>query len=135
MNQDTSQQQGEPETILIVADEVLIRAALSTYLRDCGYRVIEAMSGDEAVAILKDQKVHVDIVFSDVQMEGRMDGFALAHWVRENRPGLQVVLAGTVAQSVKVAGDLCEQGPHLARPYEPQQVLEWIKKLRGLKQQ
>ena len=135
MNQDTSQQQGEPETILIVADEVLIRAALSTYLRDCGYRVIEAMSGDEAVAILKDQKVHVDIVFSDVQMEGRMDGFALAHWVRENRPGLQVVLAGTVAQSVKVADDLCEQGPHLARPYEPQQVLEWIKKLRGLKQQ
>ncbi len=135
MNQNTSQQQGEPETILIVADDVLIRAALSTYLRDCGYRVIEAMSGDEAVAILKDQKVHVDIVFSDVQMEGRMDGFALAHWVRENRPGLQVVLAGTVAQSVKVAGDLCEQGPHLARPYEPQQVLEWIKKLRGLKQQ
>ena len=133
MNESMPAPQGEPETILLVVDEVLIRAALSAYLRDCGYRVLEAVSGEEAVAVLQDQKLHVDIVFSDVQMEGQMDGFAVARWIREHKPGLEIVLAGTVAQSVKVAGELCDQGPHLAKPYEPQQALEWIKRLRAAK--
>lgn len=133
MSENKSLQNNNAETVLLVADEVLVRAALSAYLRDCGYRVLEAVSGDEAVSVLKDEKIKVDIVFSDVQMEGQMSGFDLAKWMRENRPDIQIILAGTISQSVKVAGELCEQGPHLAKPYEPQQVLEWIKKLRALK--
>jgi CheY-like chemotaxis protein len=133
MSENKSLPNNNAETVLLVADEVLVRAALSAYLRDCGYRVLEAISGDEAVGVLKDEKIKVDIVFSDVQMEGQMSGFDLAKWMRENRPDVQIILAGTISQSVKVAGELCEQGPHLAKPYEPQQVLEWIKKLRALK--
>ncbi len=133
MSENKSLPNNNAETVLLVADEVLVRAALSAYLRDCGYRVLEAVSGDEAVGVLKDEKIKVDIVFSDVQMEGQMSGFDLAKWMRESRPDVQIILAGTVSQSVKVAGELCEQGPHLAKPYEPQQVLEWIKKLRALK--
>jgi CheY-like chemotaxis protein len=133
MNEKISSPASEPETVLLVADEVLLRAALSAYLRDCGYRVLETASGEEAAEILADKKIHVDIVFSDVEMEGRMSGFELARWMREHRPELQIVLAGTVSQSVKVAGDLCENGPHLAKPYEHQQVLDWIKRLRALK--
>jgi hypothetical protein len=46
---------------------------------------------------------------------------------------VQVVLSGSVVKAAHAAGDLCEEGPHLTKPYEPQQVVEWIKKLRNLK--
>jgi CheY-like chemotaxis protein len=41
------------QTILVVDDEVIIRTAISEYLRDCGYKVIEAASVDEAVLVLQ----------------------------------------------------------------------------------
>jgi hypothetical protein len=62
-----------------------------------------------------------------------MDGFYLARWVRDHRSGLEVVLAESAVKAGHEAADLCEEGPHLKKPYEPQQVVEWIKKLRDLK--
>jgi CheY-like chemotaxis protein len=46
---------GVIETILVVEDEVLIRMAVSAYLRHCGYRVLEAANSDEALVILQKQ--------------------------------------------------------------------------------
>lgn len=121
----------DKDTILVVEDEVLARTAIAEYLRDCGFRVIEAASADEALIVLNDAKTTIDIVFSDVQMPGSMDGFGLAKWVRQHRPGLEIILAGTVEKAADAAGELCENGPDLKKPYEPQQVLERIKRMRA----
>lgn len=121
------------QTILVVDDEVIIRTAISEYLRDCGYKVIEAASVDEAVLVLKQAEITVHIVLSDVEMPGARDGFALAQWVREHRPTLQVILAGSAARATKAAGDLCNSGPMLAKPYDPQIVLDQIKRLLATK--
>jgi CheY-like chemotaxis protein len=40
------------ETTLFVEDEVLVRMPIAQYLRDCGYRVIEAANADEAMTVL-----------------------------------------------------------------------------------
>lgn len=120
------------DIVLVVESEVLVRHALAEYLRHCGYRVIEAATTQEAMTLLSDAGVSVNVVFSAVE-EGPVDGFGLSKWVRENRPGVQVILSGSVAKAAHAAGHLCEEGPHLSRPYEPQQVVEWIKKLRNLK--
>ena len=82
------------ETVLIVEDEVLIRLVISEYLRDCGYRVIEAANADEALVVLKQEELVIDIVLSDVEMPGSMDGFGLARWIREHRTGLDVNSSG-----------------------------------------
>jgi CheY-like chemotaxis protein len=65
------------QTILVVEDEVLIRLPLAEYLRDCGYSVFEASNVAEAKAVL-DADTPVDLVFSDVNMPGNENGFALA---------------------------------------------------------
>jgi hypothetical protein len=44
-----------------------------------------------------------------------------------------MILAGTVEKAAREAGNLCEEGPHLTEPYEPSQVIDWIKKLRNLR--
>jgi CheY-like chemotaxis protein len=132
MNETSTPDQGI-DIVLVVESEVLVRHALAEYLRHCGYRVIEAASTQEAMTLLSSAAVSVDIVFSAVEIEGSGDGFGLSKWVRENRSGVQVILSGSVIKAAHAAGDLCEEGPHLTKPYEPQQVVEWIKKLRNLK--
>jgi DNA-binding NtrC family response regulator len=117
-----------PETILAVDDDVLVRMVIAAYLRDCGFRVIEAANADEAIAVLTSD-TEVGIVFSDVEMPGPMDGFGLNRWVRANRPDLPVILTGTPARASEAAADLCRHGPDLAKPYEPQLVLDRIRRL------
>lgn len=116
------------ETILVVEDDVLVRMPISQYLRDCGYKVIEAVNANEATAILLHHATVVDLVFSDIEMPGSIDGFGLAKWIREHRPGLDVILTGTLPRTVDCAKELCEQGP-LPKPYDAQVVHNHIRRL------
>jgi len=106
-----------PPTVLVVVDEVLVRMALSDYLRECGYNVVETSDAQEAIEVMTSD-VAVDVAFSDIVMPGSLDGFGLAQWIRRERPDIKVVLSSGVARSAKAAGELCEHGPILAKPYE-----------------
>jgi CheY-like chemotaxis protein len=111
-----------PPTVLVVADEVLVRMAVSDYLRECGYNVIETSDAHEAIKVMtSDVLVDVafsDIAISDIAMPGSLDGFGLAQWIRRERPDIKVVLTSGIARSAKAAGELCEEGPVLAKPYD-----------------
>ena len=117
------------ETVLVVDGEVLVRAPLAAYLRDCGYRVIEASGSRDAIAVLQQPDIAVDVVLSDAGLGAGGDGFNLAHWIRANRPRLELILVGTPERAVAVAGDLCEEGPMLRKPYDHQLVLRRIRSL------
>ena len=117
------------ETVLVVEDEVLIRVVIAEYLRECGFKVVEAVNADEALLVLQHAELTIDVVFSDIEMPGSMDGFALSKWVRANRPGTEVILAGSPGRAAHAAGDLCEEGPMLAKPYDHQVVLDRIRRL------
>lgn len=116
------------DTVLVVEDEVFIRMVISDYLRKCGYRVIEAANADEALVLLQHPEVVVDVLFSDIEMPGSMDGFALSQWLRKNRPGVDVILTGTIPRAAEAASELCESS-HLPKPYEPQVVVDRIKRM------
>lgn len=107
------------DTILVVEDDVLIRMAVAEYLRDCGYRVFEAYRVAEAKAVLN-ADTPVDLVFSDVNLHGKQNGFMRASWVREHHPDTQVLLTSGVADATAKAGDLCDDAPlpkpHVALP-------------------
>ncbi|WP_413992953.1 response regulator [Labrys okinawensis] len=119
--------------ILLVETDILIRTPLAEYLRDCGYRVMEATAAGEARELLVHGTIPVDIVMIAVSAEER-SGFELAAWVRSNKPDCEVVLAGTPAKAAEKAGDLCEEGPALGRPYDHKFVLEHIKRLMAARQ-
>jgi len=106
---------------------------LSEYLRTCGYRVIEAASGEEALTVLEDFDLSVDVALTEVALRGRLDGFQLAAWIRERRPQTAVILAGTPMRAAKAAGDLCEDGPLMSKPYDPQLVVDRIKRLLSVR--
>jgi CheY-like chemotaxis protein len=120
------------QVVLVVEDEVLIRMVVADYLRACGYRVIEAANADEAMLILQHLEIDVDVVLSDIQMPGSMDGFDLSRWLRANRPGIDVLLTGTVPRATQAAAELCESGP-IPKPYEPTLAADRIRRLMALR--
>lgn len=131
-DQDTAARNLSLSTVLVVEDEVLIRLSIADYLRECGYRVIETASAEEAITVLVESGRPVDVIFSDAEMPGAMDGFGLSKWARANRPGLPVILVGSPSGAANAAAELCEEGPQLSKPYEPQQLLDQIRRLLGL---
>jgi len=111
--------------ILVVEDEMLIRAALSEYLRAWGYRVLEACHAEEAMAILTSE-TPVDLVFSDVRMPGSMDGLALAQWIRCNRPEIPVLLTSGDMRHPCAGEEICRDGPFFAKPYDMNELARQI---------
>ncbi len=81
----------ERAVILIVEDEDMVRWAVTEFLASRGFDVLEAADADGALSTLAAGGA-VDLVFSDVRMPGKMDGFGLARWVRSHRPGVPVLL-------------------------------------------
>jgi CheY-like chemotaxis protein len=121
------------ETVLVVEDDVLVRLVIAGYLRECGYRVLEAANADEAMRLLERDAARIDVVLTDVEMPGEMDGFALAQWLRRERPEVEVLMAGTPARAADAAGDLCEQSPTMTRPDSPGAVLARIRRLLAMR--
>lgn len=126
-SESTPDTDDKSSVVLVVEDEVLIRLSVADYLRDCGFRVLEAANADEALAVLDHGREPVDLVFSDVNMPGSMNGFELASWIRANRPAIGVILASGVPQKAKVAKDICEDGV-LPKPYDHQELVGRIRR-------
>jgi CheY-like chemotaxis protein len=57
-----------------------------------GYEALEACDADEAIRILE-SRADVDLVFTDVQMPGTMDGIKLSHYIRERWPPVKLIVA------------------------------------------
>ncbi|MGD0865610.1 MAG: response regulator [Rhizomicrobium sp.] len=103
--------------ILIVEDEILIRATLSDYLQDCGLKVLEASNAAEAMEILNAGQTTIELVFADVMLPGEMDGIDLAEWIRDNYPGVQVMLTSGNGLKIDDARDLGNNNSFLVKPY------------------
>ena len=109
--------------ILVVEDDLLVRSATAANLRDGGFEVIEANCGDEAVRLLR-AEVPVDVVFSDINMPGSMDGLGLAEWLRRERPQIRMILT-----SGSTSTQLGEQDVFLAKPYDHTELERRIRAL------
>ena len=118
-------------TVLVVEDEFLIRAMLSDHLQECGYKVLEASTADEAVAIIEKVDVLIDLVLTDIRMPGSMDGFALARWICENYPNMHVILASGDAKKADAAKELCEKMHLFEKPYDLEAVAAQIRTALG----
>jgi CheY-like chemotaxis protein len=111
-------------TILVVDDVVLARMVAASQLRHHGFTVIEVSSADEAMRILE-APVKVDLVFADVNLEGSsLDGFGLSRWVRDNKPGMKVLLTSGAARSPEPGGEAV-----LAKPYKYDELVRRVRAL------
>lgn len=110
--------------VLVVEDECVIRMVVADHLRDVGFTVVEAIDGDEAIAILE-SGAFIDLVYTDVSMPGTADGMDVLRFVRRTQPDLPVLMTSAhLAPSVAFSGGACG---YLAKPTEPEVILVAIR--------
>ena len=118
-----SEPRAPPETILFVEDEALVRMDMAEFMRECGYRVHEAVNANEAIAALQ-AKFAVDLVFTDINLPDGVDGVALAAWTLRNRPGVKVLLTTGAGVRSDIPEDI---GPLLSKPYTGRELLDRVR--------
>lgn len=118
---------GQSVCVLLVEDEGLIAEMISLALEDRGYRVRISDNADDALRLLASDEA-VDILFTDINLPGNMDGAALAVKAREIRPDLPVIFASGRWSLL----DKLQTIPHsaiLPKPYSVSRALEAVKLL------
>lgn len=78
--------------ILLVEDDVDVRMVMRGVLEASGYQIWEAANGLEALDIWKTNASQIDLLLTDIIMPGGLNGQELADRLREERPGLKVIL-------------------------------------------
>ena len=102
------------ETILLVEDEDMVRSVTSAALIRCGYQVLEAQDGNEALRILAQHQGPLDMVLTDVVMPG-MGGEELVRHLLAERPDLQVLFMSGYLREARL-----RDRPFLPKPFTPE---------------
>jgi CheY-like chemotaxis protein len=84
---------GGKETILVVEDEPVLRDMARLILEDCGYRVLDAATGSEALRVWDRHQSPIDLLLTDMVMPDGMSGMDLAQRLRTARPQLKIIFA------------------------------------------
>lgn len=111
--------------ILLVDDERAIRQVLRLALVQHDFRVIEASSGHEAIALVRQSDAPIHVLLTDVAMPG-LDGYELARRLRCDHPGLRVVYMSGYAASGLVEYDLSNGTTYLQKPFDVETLVEAI---------
>lgn len=77
-------------SVLVVEDEVLISNLVTEALNDVGFDVLAVPDGEEAMRHIEADP-NIDVLFTDINLAGRMDGGSLAEQARRHRPELPIV--------------------------------------------
>jgi two-component sensor histidine kinase/CheY-like chemotaxis protein len=78
-------------TVLVVEDEMVLRMRAVDIVEDAGFTPIEAVNADDALAILESRS-DIEMLFTDIQMPGSIDGLKLAYAVHERWPLIKIIL-------------------------------------------
>ena len=108
----------------MVEDDPLVLLSAAETLRAAGFAVTEAETADEALAILQAASGGMDVVFTDVETPGELDGLALARLVVLTWPATPVIV--TSGRVRPQAGDLPEAARFLSKPYDLDHVAALI---------
>jgi PAS domain S-box-containing protein len=113
--------------VLVVEDEPAVRSFAGQVLRQAGYRVLEAATGDEAVALASAPGETLAALLADVVMPG-MNGPVLAERVRALHPGIAVLyMSGYTDDMVLRAGVVTDTSSFIQKPFTPEGLLARVR--------
>jgi CheY-like chemotaxis protein len=125
-NPSLARENARAAIVLVVEDEILIRAAVAEYLRRLRYTVVEAADAAEAIAVFISGEL-IDVVICDVDLPGTMDGLGLARWINRHHAALPVLL--TSGRGIALSAGKIPANSFIAKPYR---LAELAKRLKSM---
>ena len=114
-------------SVLVVEDEVLISQLVAEVLCENGFAVHAVEDGEEALRYLKSGAA-VDVLFTDINLAGRMDGSMLAREARAQRPELPIVYCSGRYSPAALAPPV-SRSIFVRKPYSPADLCQLLERL------
>jgi len=117
-----------PSIVLVVEDELMLRMRAVDIVQDAGFEPVEAISADQAIAILESRD-DISCLFTDIQMPGSMDGLRLAHVTHARWPHIKIILVS--GQIAVTEADAPEDSKFFPKPLEIDQMITELQDMVG----
>ena len=114
-------------SVLMVEDEALITQLMTEVLSENGFEVHAVSDGESALRYLESDP-GVDVLFTDINLYGRMDGSMLAKAARERRPDMPIVYCSG-RYSPSALAPLMSRSIFLKKPYDPSDLCTLLTRL------
>ena len=126
---------GGSETVLVVEDDVGVRATVVDMLGNLGYKVLKAEDGESALAVLQ-SGAQIDLLFTDVIMPGPVRSTDMARMAREMQPDIAVLFTSGYAQDIIVHEGRLDAGVELlSKPYRREELARKLRHVLANRQQ
>jgi len=112
--------------VLVVEDGTMIRMGALDLVLAAGYEALEARNADEAIRVLETRD-DVDLVFTDVQMPGTMDGIKLSHYIRDRWPPVKLIVAS--GDAILEESSLPTGSRFFSKPYDEHTITDAMARL------
>ncbi|ABE39740.1 response regulator receiver [Rhodopseudomonas palustris BisB5] len=112
--------------ILVVEDGTMIRMGALDLVLAAGYEALEARNADEAIRALETRD-DVDLVFTDVQVPGTMDGIKLSHYIRDRWPPVKLIVAS--GDAILEESSLPTGSRIFSKPYDEHTITDAMARL------
>ncbi|MFO0864882.1 MAG: ATP-binding protein [Gemmataceae bacterium] len=117
------------ETILLAEDEDGVRGMAAQVLRACGYTVLEASDGADAIGVSQQYHGRIDLLVTDVVMP-RVSGRQLADWLRPHRPEMKILfISGYTDDSVFRHGVQKAETNFLQKPFSAAKLSSFVREV------
>lgn len=114
------------KTILIVEDEDILREIVKDYLLNEGYEVLEAIDGNEALAIFEEHEIHLIIL--DIMLP-ELDGWSVCRRIRKSSNVPLIMLTARADEDDTLLGFELGADDYVTKPYSPPILMARVKRL------
>jgi CheY-like chemotaxis protein len=122
---------GGNETVLLVEDEPAVRALAKRVLEQYGYRVLDAVSGAQALKVWQEHAGRIDVLLTDVVMPDGVTGRELAAQLRTQKRELRIIFTSGYSPELTGLDTVFvrrETAHFLEKPYRPQALAQVIRR-------
>jgi CheY-like chemotaxis protein len=110
-----------------VDDFARLRQKIAQSLRRLGYEVLEAGSGEEALQAWGARDAHIDVLFTDISLPGKLNGLRLADKLREAKPALKVILSSGYGEELVDEARVAAGMVYLHKPCDVEAIARTIR--------
>ena len=116
------------ETVLVVEDELVLREMARDFLKDCGYKILEASSGREALQVWGKHRSEIDLLLTDMKMPEGISGMELAEKMIAEQPKLRVIFTSGYSDDIVSAEILARNNAQfLPKPYSYSDITRMVR--------
>jgi CheY-like chemotaxis protein len=121
---------GGSETVLVVEDELVLRDMARDFLKECGYRILEAGSGREALQVWGKYRSEIDLLLTDMKMPEGISGMELAEKMIAEQPALRVIFTSGYSDDI-VSPEILQRNHarFLPKPYSYTDLTRMVREL------